>query len=475
MGLRTAEEYLAGLRDGREVYIGGQRVADVTRHPQLSITAEHSATVFEYARQSPELFTSYFPEYEQQLSSYFVWPETADDLMRRAQLIEETTRRCRSTFNIVKAVGTDALNALRVVATQMDRERGTKVLDRVLAYHRYCSENDLSMALAQTDVKGDRSLRPSQQPNPGAYLRIVERRSDGIVVRGAKAHTTAGPVVDELVVIPTRSLRAEDMDYAVAFAIPPATKGILMICRPIGDTSLSVWDYPVSRRNIEIESLTIFDNVFVPWSRVFLAGEWEYAGALAKTFTEFHRFTGVAYKPPLADLMIGAAQLVAESNGVGTAGHIREKITRLIQYVETIRACGVAAAVRCQRVEGLAVPHPIYTNVGKHHFAAGYHEAVRLLQDIAGGLVITAPFECDYKNPVVRAEIDRYLHGNKEWPAEQRLRLFHLVRDLTASEFGGYNFIVTLHGEGSLEAQMLSAYREYDVDRCKELVRQVLA
>lgn len=473
MGLRSAGQYLAGLRDSRLVFYGGQAVKDVTAHPALSIAAEHGATVFDYARESPDLFT-YDSEYGEPCSAYFKIPRSSQDLLHRAALIEETTRRCRSTFNIIKAVGTDALDALLVVATWMDRALGSSYLERVRRYHRHCALSDSSMALAQTDVKGDRGKRPHEQANPDAYVRIVERRRDGIVVRGAKAHTTMAPVVDELIVIPTRALSEAEGDYAVAFAVPVETSGVKLICRTIGDRSLSPFDYPVSRRNVEVESLTIFTDVFVPWERVFLAGEWEWAGPLATTFARVHRFTGVSYKPPIGDLLVGAAQLVAEWNGVADASHVREKITRLVHYTETIRACGKAAAMDARIEEGIALPDPVFTNVGKHHFASQFHEAVRLLQDLAGGLAITAPSEKDYLNPAVKAELDHYLAGAKGVPAEWRLRLFHLIRDLTASDFGGYNLVVTLHGEGSPETQLLTSYREYDLERPKALVKAIL-
>lgn len=473
MALRSREGYIAGLRDQRLLYYGGERVKDVTTHPALSLAVEHGATVFQYAEESPSLFT-YAAEDGERRSAYFRIPRSAQDLLGRAALIEETTRRCRSTFNIIKAVGTDALNAFHVVAARMDRALGTTYLHRVRDYYRHCAAGDLTMALAQTDVKGDRSLRPHEQPNPDAFVRIVERRADGIVVRGAKAHTTMAPVVDEIIAIPTRAMGEADRDYAVAFAVRPDAPGVKMICRTIGDRERSEFDAPVSRHNVEIESLTLFEDVFVPWDRVFLAGEWQWAGPLATTFAQFHRFTGVAYKPPIGELFIGCGQLVAEWNGVAEAAHVREKITRLIQYTEMIRACAKAAALDCQLVEGLALPNPVFTNVGKHHFAGQFHEAVRLLQDLAGGLAITVPSERDYLNPEVKADLDRYLAGAKGVPAAWRVRLFHLIRDLTASDFGGYNLVVTLHGEGSLQTQLLTTYREYDLERSKALVKAIL-
>ncbi|MFQ5997961.1 MAG: 4-hydroxyphenylacetate 3-hydroxylase family protein [Candidatus Bathyarchaeia archaeon] len=475
MVLRTSEEFKESLRDGRELYILGERVQDITAHPILCITVAHSASIFDIAEEPAvrELFTCLSPDSGQTISRYFETPRSKEDLLRRNLLIEECTRRCRSTFNIVKTVGTDALFALQTIASRMDMEVGTEYLQNVKKFHNHCQESDLTIALAQTDVKGDRSLRPHEESDPDVYVRIVAKSEEGIVVRGAKAHTTAAPVSNEIIVIPTRAMSEKDADYALAFAIPTATPGLKMIARPTGSVAQSSFDFPISRHNIETETVTIFDDVFVPWQRVFMCGEWKYAGALATMFANFHRFTAISYKPPLGDLFVGAAQLIAEYNGVARASHIREKVARLIEYTEMTRACAKVAALDCQlHPSGIAVPNVVMTNVGKFHFASQFHEAVKLLQDIAGGLVITAPSERDLLNPATSAYVDKYLAGVKGTSTSDRLKIFNLIRDLTASDFGGYNLVVSLHGEGSMEAQLISMYRDYNLERCKSLVKQ---
>lgn len=478
MPLRTVEHYLDSLRDNRTVYVQGERVADVTTHPIMQINVRHSANIYALA-QRPELadlFTMPSPDSGQPVSRYFMQPKNAEEVALRGKLIEEHTRQDSSTLNLTKVVGTDALMALTVTAAHLDKDLGTNYRERVRNYLAHCRENDLSMALAQTDAKGDRSRRPHEQADPDLYVRIVERRNDGIVVRGAKAHTTASPAANELIVIPTRAMGPEDADYAVAFAIPVDTPGVILICRPTGSVEQDPRDYPVSRFNIETESLTVFDNVFIPWERVFLAGEHQYAGLLANTFGTIHRFTGVSYKPPIGDMLIGAAQLAAEYNGIGTVAHVRDKVTRLIQYTEMIRACGKTAALEAEiePLTGMAIPNRVYTNIGKAHFASQFHESCRLVQDIAGGLTITMPNAVDWDNPDLRPYIDKYLAGADGVPTEQKLRLYALIRDLTASEFGGYNYVVTLHGEGPLTAQALALYREYDIERCKNLVMEAM-
>lgn len=477
MALRTVEQYLAGLRDGRRVYVAGRRVDDVTADPMLGVTVAHSAEVFALAGRPGlrELFVYDDPDLGEPVSAYFRIPRTAAELRARGDLIEENTRQQRSTFNITKAVGTDALLALLVVAPEVDRALGTDYAARVRRFRDACARRDVTMALAQTDVKGDRSLRPSQQADPDLYVRVVDRRPDGIVVRGAKAHITAGPVVDELIVIPTRALGEEDRDYAVAFATPLAAPGLTMVCRPIVSREASTFDHPVSRRNIEIEALTVFENVFVPWERVFLCGEWQFAGRLATMFATFHRYTAVSYKPPLGEVFCGAAALAAEYHGLERAATVRGKIARLAMYTALIRAARLAAASECRFAEGLAVPAAIYSNAGKHYFASEFHEMMALLQDVAGGLAITAPTAADLHNPETGPLIEKYLAGAKGVGGADRLALMQLVRDLTASDFGGYNMVVTLHGEGSLDAQLLGAYRDADVEGLKGLARKAMA
>ena len=224
-----------------------------------------------------------------------------------------------------------------------------------------------------------------------------------------------------------------------------------------------------------MDTLTVFDDVFVPTERVFLKREWPFAGVLANTFVEFHRFTAVSYKPPLCDLFIGAAALLAEYNGIERASHVREKLVKLIAYTETIRGLSRAAAHDCRITDfGLAVPDVVITNLAKYFFANNYHQAVCWVQDIAGGLVVTGPSERDLENPETRPYIDRFLGGKRGVSTKDRLRAFNLVRDLTASDFGGYNEFLAIHAEGSLEAQKITIFRDYDIDRCKELAKELI-
>jgi len=293
------------------------------------------------------------------------------------------------------------------------------------------------------------------------------------VVRGAKVHTSVSMNANELIVLPTRALGERDRAYAVAFAIPIATRGLTLVVSPYGDHAPSAFEHPLSSRHRMTETLTVFDDVFVPRDRVFLQGEWEHAGPLARTFVEFHRFTAVSYKLPLVDLLVGAAQLIAQYNGIERAGHVRDKITWLVAYARTLRALTRMAALDCAAgALGIAVPDAATVNIAKLHFAAQFHQAVAYVQEIAGGLLVTAPGEADWEQPATRPLLERYL-GGKGVDAEARLRLLHLISDVTTSALGGYHAVLAIHAEGSIEAEKLTIYRTAPMERYVALAKEL--
>jgi 4-hydroxybutyryl-CoA dehydratase/vinylacetyl-CoA-Delta-isomerase len=477
MATRSKEAFIDGLRDGRTIYYKGERVADVTTHPVLKTAVEHAALEYELTEDPRyrDLLTYTLPPSQERYSRYFKTPEHAEDLLRRREIIDLGTRAGATFFLIIKEIGSDCLFALNVISKSLDAKYGTDYHERVLRYYEHCRDHDLAMAVAQTDAKGDRSLHPHQQEHPDYYVRIVDETRDGIVVRGAKVHTTNTVCSDELLVIPTRTLGPEDSAYAVAFAVPMATKGLKLIVSPFSHTDHNTFHHPVSARHHLLETLTIFDDVFVPWERIFLKGEWDFAGPLALTFVQFHRFTAVSYKAPLLDFFVGAADLAAEFNGIRRAAHVREKLVKLIAYAETVRALTKAAAWECKMLDGrIAVPDPVTTNMAKWYFANNFHQHVAYLQDIAGGLLVTGPAEEDLRNPETAGDIRKYLGGKKGVPTEDRLKLFNLIRDLTTSDIGGYNEILSIHAEGSLEAQKLTIAAEYDTRPSVDFVKGLI-
>ncbi len=474
MPLRTVEQYKASLQDGRSVYFGGEKVPDVTKHPVIGIAVEHACLDYSLADDPSHRDLAVFtdPASGESYSRFFRLPQTSEDLLLRSRLIAETTRQGKTLVTLIKEIGTDCLFALHMIADHMDKHIGTNYLGRVRAFYRYCRDNDLAMAVAQTDVKGDRSLGPAGQEHPDYYVRIVEERADGIVVRGAKAHTSVTPNSNELFVIPTRQLSAEDSAYAVAFVIPTNTPGVKMVCSSYDDSVPNSFDRPITSEHRMMETLTIFDDVFVPNERIFLKGEWQYAGPMARAFVEFHRFTAISYKLPLVDLLCGAAHLIAEFNGIDRAGHVRDKLSWLISYAETLQAMTRIAAIECTMEEpGIAVPSTKLVNIAKLHFADNYHRALSHVQDLTGGLLVTAPGHADLENPATGGHIEHYLGGKKGVSARDRLRAINLISDLTTASFGGYQAVLAIHAEGSIEAEKITILREYDAVSAKAFAR----
>ncbi|HUN58365.1 MAG TPA: 4-hydroxyphenylacetate 3-hydroxylase N-terminal domain-containing protein [Candidatus Binataceae bacterium] len=473
MGLRTPEQYKQSLRDGRSVYFRGEKVKDVTTHPVIGIAVEHACIDYRMAEDPQYRELAVVKEGGSEYSRYFHLPRNGGDLLKRSQLIAASTREGATLVVLIKEIGSDALLALNLIGERMAKGGKPEYLERIKKYHRLCRDNDLAVAVAQTDVKGDRALGPTAQDHPDYYVRVVEERPDGIVVRGAKVHTSVSTNTNEVIVLPTRAMRPEDKAYAVAFALPIDTPGLKLISSPHGSSKKDPFEHPISARHKMMETLTVFDDVFVPNERIFLNGELEFAGLLALTFVRYHRFTAVSYKLPLLELLAGAGHAIAEANGISRAAHVRDKLTHLAAYHSIVRGLIEHAAASCTIEEGLAVPNTLLTNVAKYHFAHNYHEAVQVVQDLAGGLLVTAPAAEDLTSEATRDYVLKYLGGAKGFDAEKRLRLLNLIGDLTASDFGGYQEVLAVHAEGGFEAEKLQAYREYDFKTVADYARKL--
>jgi len=471
MGLKTAQEYKESLRDGRVVYYQGEKVEDVTRHPELSACVDTMALDYELAErpESRELAVVYDEELGEEISRYYHLPQDGGDLLKQFDLIVASTRLGDGFIPLAHDIGADALNAISITARTMGNQ---DYVDRIESYRALLKKHDLAVVTGMTDVKGDRMLRPSDpgQANKDFYVRVVDRKREGIVVRGAKVHISGAPYSNELFVIPSRAMTEADKDYAVAFAIPVDTKGLKQVGRPF-KSHISPLEFPNSRPiRVHTDSLIIFDDVLVPWERVFMCGEWESAAALVYNFALLHRRTGCAYRIPMSEQFLGVAQAIAEYNGVAKAPQVREKLTELVIYLEVLRSLSRAACLDYVTHSGIAVPNPVSTNIAKFHFANEYHKVVKIVQDLAGGLLVTAPTYKDFQVPELEGDIQKYLEAKAGIPAETRLRMFDLIRRLTGAD----RETIALHGEGSLQAQRMTILAEArrTIDECKKMVEE---
>jgi 4-hydroxybutyryl-CoA dehydratase/vinylacetyl-CoA-Delta-isomerase len=325
-----------------------------------------------------------------------------------------------------------------------------------------------------TDAKGNRSLPPAKQDDPDLYLRIVDRGPDGIVIRGAKLHISSAAITHELMVMPTKRMKPGEEDYSVAAAVPVNAPGVRVINasfapRPDLDPDF----FPYSSRHVMTEGFVVFDDVFVPNERVFLAGELEHSATFAHSLGLWERLGSVGSYVRLADTLVGLAQLVAEANGLQRIGHIKDKIAEMITYATLIRA-GFEAAMHHATFtpEGWASPDEMFTNAAKYHAAAQFSLMVRHLHDIAGGSVLTAPSMADLRNPETGPDLRKYMRTMEGVDAGYRMRLFHTIRDFTADAFGGWKHVTVIQAGGGLYAQKVVVSHHYDMDAAKALARE---
>jgi len=334
---------------------------------------------------------------------------------------------------------------------------------------------DLTLAVAMTDAKGDRSLRPSRQPQPDTYVHIVERRADGIVISGTKAIVTAAPYVHELLVMPGRSMTADDRDFAVCCAVPVDAAGLTIVARPAGRPGEAAAKF--SARYGQSTGVCLFERVFVPSERVFCAGEWHHAAEFLQHYTAQHRNTCIGARAGFGDLLIGAGALVTEANGLDLDRHhgVRDAMVDLIKITEGFYACGVAASVYCATgASGVATPDPVFANIGKLLMSTQIYDMHRLAHQVSGGMIVTLPGPDEDHNPATAGRLSEVLTARSDIPYAKRIEVARFIEDLTASYQAGWYSVISLHGGGSPEAMKMEIYRNYPIGSKVDLVERLL-
>jgi 4-hydroxybutyryl-CoA dehydratase / vinylacetyl-CoA-Delta-isomerase len=450
----NAAAYLASLHDGRAVYLDGRQVDDVTIEHVLQPSI----------RWLSQIYDKFYRPGDSASGPYFFIPRTVDDL--RALAIQQRE------WDISTIITSEALLMILTAASRM-RDDYPTYAERASQYFSETCRRDVRMAFAITDAKGDRSRAPQDQDDPDLYLRIVERQADGVVIRGAKLHVSNCAIVHEIIVMPTKRMRAGEEQWAFAGAVPVSSPGVRVVCVSHAPPRADPERFPLSSRYAISEAMVVFDDVFVPTERVFLAGEVEYSGTWAHALGMWERLGALAHAVETADVLVGLGQLIAEANGLDRVPHIRQKIGDMIMYATLLRA-GLDAAISNAEYtsEGYATPSELYTNAAKFYAAAQFSLMVRNLHDISGGGVITAPSLLDLMSPDFGAYVEKYLTtGAGTTSGEDRIRLFHAIRDLTADAYGGWREITLLLGGGGLHAQRLVATKHYDMIAAKVLAR----
>jgi len=476
--LKTAREYVESLRQLKlELYLLGEKVENWVDDPIIKPSTNAVAMTYKMAHE-PE--TEALAVTESMLTgkkvnrfnSLFKSP---DDMVCKIKLQRELGKRTACCFQ--RCVGMDGTNATFSTTYEIDEKYGTEYHQRFRKWMEYVQENDLTVAGAMTDVKGNRGVAPSQQEDPDMFVHIVERREDGIIIRGGKANITGTANSHEMLLMPTLRMREEDKDYAVCCAVPTDAEGITHIygrqscdTRKLEEGDIDVGNYGFGGH----ETLTIFENVFVPWERVFMNGEYDFSIMLVERFAAYHRQSYGGCKPGIADVLIGAAASMADYNGVRRASHIREKIGEMIHLSETIHACGLASAHQAWKTKaGNYQSHILLSNICKLNTTRFPYEITRLAEDIAGGILVTTPSEKDFKHPKIGKYVDKYLKGDPAYSTEQRYRMLTLIHAMCFGVVAPSYHTESMHGAGSPQAQKIMIERESDMESKQKLARSI--
>lgn len=471
--MKNGAEYIDSLRKLKiSVYAFGEKINDITGHPLLKPHINAVALTYDLAHnpQFEDLVTATSHLTGKKINRFTHIHQSTGDLIKKVKMLRMIAQRTGSCFQ--RCVGFDALNALYSTTYEMDQALGTDYHQRFRKFLLHVQENDLVSAGSMTDPKGDRGLRPGRQPDPDQYVHIVKRNDNGIILRGAKVHQTGIVNSHEMIILPTVALSEQDRDYAVACAIPVDAPGVIHIFgRQTNDQRKFGGEIDQGNARYGIvggEALTVLEDVFVPWERVFMAGEYQFAGTLVERFASFHRQNYGGCKGGVADVIIGATATLAEYNGVAGASHVRDKITEMVHLTETLYGGSIACSAEGRPTgSGAYLVDPLLANVVKQNVTRLIYEIGRLSHDIAGGLIATLPAEEDLTHKELGKYVKKYFTGVKDVPPEHRIRVARLIENMT----GGTALVESMHGAGSPQAQRVMILRQANLDHKKKLAQ----
>jgi 4-hydroxybutyryl-CoA dehydratase/vinylacetyl-CoA-Delta-isomerase len=478
MALMTGKQYEDSLRKMKfKVYLMGEKVDNPVDHPIIRPSMNSVKMTYELAHdpQHEDLMTTKSSLDGKKVNRFCHLHQNTEDLVKKVKMQRLLGQKTAACFQ--RCVGMDAMNAVDSVTYEMDQKLGTKYHERFRKFMKMVQENDFTVDGAMTDPKGDRGVLPSKQADPDLFTHVVEKRKDGIIVRGAKAHQTGALNSHWILVMPTISMTKDDADYALSFACPADAEGISYIYGRQSCDTRKLEGGEIDVGNCRFgghEALMVFDNVFVPWENVFMCGEYEFSGMLVERFAGYHRQSYGGCKVGVGDVLIGAAALAADYNGASKASHIKDKLIEMIHLNETLFSCGIACSAQGHKTaSGTYLIDLLLANVCKQNVTRFPYEIARLAEDIAGGLMVTMPSEKDLRHPEIGKIVDKYFKGANGVPTENRCRVMRLVENITLGTAAvGYR-TESMHGAGSPQAQRIMISRQGNLEQKKKLAKEI--
>ena len=475
MPIKSGSDYIDSLR-GRnlKVYLFGELVKEPVDHPMIRPSINAVAETYELAIQEPELGSTLSPMTGKSINRFLHIVENADDLVNQNRMQRKLGQLTGTCFQ--RCVGMDALNSIYSTTYEIDLKHGTDYHKKFKEFVKMVQSENLVIGGAMTDVKGDRSLTPSQQEDPDMFVHVTKRDNSGVYISGAKAHQTGCINSHWIIVMPTMRLREEDKNYALVGAVPADAEGITYIYGRQSCDTRSTEEGDIDSGNAKFsgqEAMMILDNVFIPNERIFMDGEVEFASMLVERFTCYHRRSYVC-KTGLGDVLIGAAAAIADYNGVSNASHIKDKLVEMTHLNETIFAAGIASSHQAHKMPaGNYQNDDMLANVCKHNVTRFPYEIGRLAQDIAGGLMVTMPSEKEFRSSYTGPLLEKYLRGRKGVSTENRMRILRLIENMTLGRNAVGYLTESMHGAGSPQAQRIQIARQMQLGYKKKLAKDL--
>jgi len=473
MAIKTPAQYNESLKDLHPTaYILGEKVENVFEHPLIKHMKASVAKTFELENdeEGRKHLVTKSDLIDEEVSRFLKFYTSPEDLLAKVRMLKFLAQNIGGCY--MRCTGMDAISSVGIEVYNCDQKYGTNYWQRLIDFVTMMQKNDYVLFSGVTDVKGDRSIRPSQQKDPDMYLHVVDRNDDGIVVRGAKIHQTGSLCAHWGIVVPTREMREEDKDYAVSFAFPADSEGVIHVYGRGTLESRAMEGCDLG--NVEFSKfapMVIFQDVFVPWERVFLCGEYEYAGNMVRHFGNYHRHSHGGCKCGVGDVLIGAAATAADYNGLPNVSHINNKLAEMLKVTEAIYGCSIAASVESvETPSGIYNVDPVLSNTSKLYEGKELAEVIRMMIEIAGGMVADVPSDKDFANPEIGPLLHKYLKGAEGVSTEDRVRIFRLIEKLA---FESRDIVSNIHGAGSPETHRMTILRNSNIEAKKKLAKKL--
>ena len=480
MALMTPEQFEESLKDLRpRIFMNGKKVDDIfeNRNTRTVVEANKASYAWALDPKYKDIMSCYSPLIDDVVNRYTHVSASTDDLVKKAEAGSFTAEMLGTC--IYRCVGYDSFHALASTTWEMDKDLGTEYYPRFMEYLKMVQSKDLSVAGALTEPRGRRDQKTLKWPDPYLSLKLVDKDKNGIVVRGAKINISGAYASHELMVLPQAAHFEGEEDYAIAFATPTDAEGITYVCqyspysaeREMADDLEELGNPVFGQRET---AMIIFDDVFVPWERVFHCGEYPYSIKMVSRYAKTHRMTcGGTCKVGFMNQIIGAAKLIQEFKGMENAAHINDQLMEMVVLRETSRACGMAAAnkgVEEPQGSGVFLPDEIMGNVSKLNICNAFWRVMALAGDIGGGLIVTMPSLKELKNPEIKDYVEEFYSFGSEEPTENIMKVHKLLQNWTAGQHG----VGTWHGAGPVMAQKIMLQRVIEYEHEKNLVRNTL-